>query len=151
MAIVRLHFRLSKDLKAQLDDSVKRDGYGPRGKSRWIRESLLAMEDHDKEMKYIGQGDLVDGPPKISELFTVPSEIDSLLDDMLLRLRICEPATNVDRSILLRSAIRFRLRNSHLFPGKPSSSSKGRSTQMKRVVQQPLPPGRHSRKTVQGE
>lgn len=123
MAVARIHIRLSEQLKKKLDEQVKADGYGARGKSKWIRESIRVMEKNDRQMKYLGQGDHIDGPHKKSELITVPFEISSLIADMLLRFRVREPGTDVDRSLLLRSAIRYRLRNPDLFIAKPSPSS----------------------------
>jgi hypothetical protein len=127
MAVERIHIHISAKLKEALDSQVKAEGYGPRGKSKWIRESVLKMDELDERMTFYGQGDSLDKPYELDELITVSPAVSSLLKDMLLRLRVREPASSPDMSVLLRSAIRYRLQHPDFFIAKPSSSSSASS------------------------
>ena len=39
---------------------VEMDQYGPRGKSRWIREALIAMLEDDPRMLMVAVGDALE-------------------------------------------------------------------------------------------
>ncbi|MDR5728930.1 MAG: hypothetical protein RB191_16060 [Terriglobia bacterium] len=105
-------------LKKALMCKVESDGYGVRGKSKWIREAFLAMIDRDPGLQYVGQGDRIE-PQDEQELITLPKDLSLLLSDKVLQLRLAAPTLEGPRSLLLRSAIRYRLANPGSFLAKP--------------------------------
>src|SRR5207248_722360 len=95
--------------------------YGTRGKSKWIREAFLLMLKYDPKMMLVGQGDSLDGINKVRDLITLPLEIKDLLDSKVLLLKTTAVFPEAGISLILRSAIRFRLDNPMRILGKPSS------------------------------
>jgi predicted DNA-binding protein len=125
MAVERIALRLSADLKARLSARVSEDQYGTRGKSRWIREALVSMIEADPHMQRVGQGDQLDQHSD-NDLFTFSRPFMVWFNDKILEYQMGAPGVPGVRTLLLRSAIRFRLENPDRFLAKPSSAAIGR-------------------------
>jgi hypothetical protein len=125
MSVERFPLRISADLKARLSARVVQDQYGPRGKSRWIREALVKMLEDDPNMHRVGQGDKLE-EHKMKELVTFSDSFVLWLKDKILEFQIGAPGLIGARSLLLRSAIRFRLDRPEVFLAKLPSSSRQR-------------------------
>lgn len=121
MSVERFPLRISADLQARLSARVVEDRYGPRGKSRWIREALVKMLEDDPGFHRVGQGDKLE-KHKSKELVTFSNSYVVWLNEKILEFQIGAPGLIGARSLLLRSAIRFRLDRPEAFIAKPPSS-----------------------------
>lgn len=120
MAVQRIALRISADLKARLSERVSKDNYGDRGKSRWIREALVKMLEEDPHMQRVGQGDKLEEHGE-SDLVTLSRSFMVWFADKILEFQMGAPGVPGVRSLLLRSAIRFRLERPEIFLAKLSS------------------------------
>lgn len=120
MAVERFPLRISAELKTRLSTRVLQDHYGPRGKSRWIREALVKMLEDDPHMQCVGQGDKLEEHNQ-NELVTFSNSFVLWLADKILEFQMGAPGVIGARSLLLRSAIRFRLEKPDIFVAKLSS------------------------------
>ena len=109
----RIHVWLSRPLHARLLESVKRDGYSPRQVSLWIQEALTRLEEDDPMLQRATVGDAREENSYRSTVSLAYASLE-LLDEISGRV------IGVDRSMVVRSAIRFRLEHSSLFTRKPS-------------------------------
>ena len=100
---------------------VKADHYGPRGKSRWIREALLVMLKDDPDMLRVAVGDALDGINNTRDLITLSRELKGELETAVFTLKTRGAFVDAAEAVLFRSAIRFRLDHPQLFLAKPSS------------------------------
>lgn len=120
MAVDRVALRISAQLKDRLSKRVLNDNYGERGKSRWIREALVKMLEDDPFMQRVGQGDMLEQHDE-SDLITFSKTFMTWFEDKILEFQMGAPGLMGVRSLLLRSAIRFRLESPEIFLAKPSS------------------------------
>ena len=125
MAVERFPLRISAELKTRLSERVIADHYGPRGKSRWIREALVKMLEDDPHMQRVGQGDKLEEHDE-KDLVTFSNSFVLWLADKVLEFQMGAPGVIGARSLLLRSAIRFRLDRPDIFLAKPSFLPDGR-------------------------
>jgi len=121
MAVERVNIRMPSALRERMRVRVQNDQYGPRGKSRWIREALVAMLEDDPQMLMVAVGDELDGVNDTRELITLPTDLKDKLETAVFRLRTRGAFTDAAEAVLLRSAIRFRLEEPRRFIAKPSS------------------------------
>jgi len=115
----RILVRISSSLKERLTKAVSEDAYGPRGVSRWVREAFIRMVCDDPNLETLGLGDEQDSPHDDRLELTVPrnSHFVEELRDTALSVRIGAPMIEGPQSLLIRSAVRYRLNNPTLFSG----------------------------------
>jgi hypothetical protein len=118
MASRPFRVRMSEALAEAFERDLKRAGYGPRKKGVWVGEALHQLERTDPQLQRCGVGDELDSPRTRSLGITLEREDFSLLQSLVLRFRQGSPLVEGVRALVLRSAIRNRLR----FSSKTASS-----------------------------
>jgi hypothetical protein len=83
-------------------------GYGLRGKSRWIREAIVGLLDSDRRLALVGVGDEL-GERDATEVVVLTLEIEERISDTVRILRQQDPYIEGVKSQIIRSAIRYRL------------------------------------------
>lgn len=72
--IKRIPFRLPKHLKRQLQRSMVDDGYGLKGKSRWIIEAIESLFTDPSWLSQVLDGDIIEGHEATEDAY-LPIEI----------------------------------------------------------------------------
>lgn len=96
-------------LKVQLSEAVKADGYGGKGKSRWVREALKQLFEDDPELVTVGLGDALE-TNDAEDTFYLDEEGMGFIDHAVTMVRAQDPRFEGVQSALLRAAIRWRFR-----------------------------------------
>jgi len=104
--------RLSSTLAEAFAADMERSGYGPRQKGVWIGEALKQLERDDPELQRCGIGDDLDVPRGVSLGITLGREDFARLQGIVLRIRQGSPLVEGVRALVVRSAIRNRVRSS---------------------------------------
>lgn len=102
--------RLSTTLADAFERALRREGYGPRRKGVWVGEALEQLEREDAGLKKVGVGDALDAPRDRSLGLALRWEHFQLLKHLILRFRQGAPLVEGVRAIVVRSAIRLRVR-----------------------------------------
>jgi hypothetical protein len=102
--------RISDALADAFEKDLKQAGYGPRQKGAWIGEALQQLERSDPQLQRCGVGDELDTPRSRSLGINLEREDFSLLQSLVLRIRQGSPLVEGVRALVVRSAIRNRLR-----------------------------------------
>ena len=110
MASRPFRVRMSESLAEAFELDLKKAGYGPRKKGLWVGEALQALERNDPQLQRCGVGDDLDAPRSRSLGITLEREDFSLLQSLVLRFRQGSPLVEGVRALVVRSAIRNRLR-----------------------------------------
>jgi hypothetical protein len=118
MASRPFRVRMSEALAQAFETDMKKTGYGPRKKGVWVGEALQQLERTDPQLQRCGVGDELDAPRSRSLGITLEREDFSLLQSLVLRFRQGSPLVEGVRALVVRSAIRNRIR----FSLKASSS-----------------------------
>jgi hypothetical protein len=108
MTKVKISFVLPQAMQQDLKETMIREGYDLKGKSRWVSEavdSLLTMETYADLVKI---NDEMSGFEKL-ESVVVAREMKQQLDDAVIQIRTKYPAIEGVQSRILRTAIVQRL------------------------------------------
>ena len=100
--------KIQKSLNGNLTQRVVRDGYGMKGKSKWIVEAVikfLALEDYPY---YVHLADDVDNLEDVL-CIRFPIEMYQKIDEAVIRIRKDYPAMEAVQSHLIRASIMQRL------------------------------------------
>ena len=103
----KLTFVVPASLQMELRECVARDGYGFRGKSKWVSEaidSLLILNNYIELVHY--SEDMQDFT--CSETVLVDAALKSRLDAAILAIRQAYPTLEGVQSAILRTAIMQR-------------------------------------------
>lgn len=100
--------RLPKEVRDEMLQAIVADGYGLRGKSRWVVEAIenLLLLPNYHELVDIGVE--IEGLTEV-EAFYLPSKIKYALDDALLNIRKHYPTMEGVKSSIVRTGIMQRL------------------------------------------
>lgn len=104
--------RLSSALADAFEHALRREGYGPRQKGLWLGEALERLQREDSALVKVGVGDALDVPRDRSMALSLRREHSQLLDHLVLRFRQSAPLVEGVRALVVRSAIRLRVRAS---------------------------------------
>lgn len=110
--------KFPQGLHEKLLQRVIADGYGMRGKSKWIMESIQLF------LSLPNYPDLVDIATEMQDL-TIPvslrltREVATQLDDAVLEIRKQFPILEAVRSNIVRASVMQRLLGTHLLPRSP--------------------------------
>lgn len=104
--------RVSSALAEAFESDLHRAGYGPRQKGVWIGEALKQLERDDPQLLRCGLGDDLDVPREKSLGITLAREDFARLQELVLRIRQGSPLVEGVRALVVRSAIRHRVRSS---------------------------------------
>jgi len=89
---------------------IKAEGYGQRGKAKWISEAIVDLIDNKEFLELMSVGldepsDLLSAPDGIS----VNTDVRTKLDEALKTLRLEYPESQSYQSAIVRTAIFQRL------------------------------------------
>lgn len=115
---VKITFRLPNALSGEVADAMKRDGYSPKKKSVWIEESLLSMVRNDPDLSESLIGDKAQGLNTRRIVVALSAGARQQLKDTIVRLRLQMPMIEGVQSVVLRAAMRFRVRHPESFTKK---------------------------------
>ena len=111
----KLAVRIPPALSDQIAQAMARDGYSRNRQSLWVEESLLALSRHDPDMGQSLVGDRAQGPNRRQMIVLLSEHACDTLRDLIIRLRLQVPTIEGVQSLVLRCAIRFRIRNPERF------------------------------------
>jgi metal-responsive CopG/Arc/MetJ family transcriptional regulator len=108
MKIMMTSIKLQKVLHFKLQQQVISDGYGMRGKSKWIIE---AVEDLLKIPDYPSLVDIAVDMDHLTEVVSIrlPEALILKIDDAIINVRREYPAMEAVKSNLVRASIMQRL------------------------------------------
>lgn len=115
---VKITLRLPIALVDDVAQAMKRDGYSPKRKSVWIEEALLSMGHHDPDLSESLVGDKAQGANTNRVVVALSSTARQQLKDTIVRLRLQMPTIEGVQSVVLRCAMRFRVRHPECFATK---------------------------------
>jgi hypothetical protein len=110
MASRPFRVRMSDALAEAFDRDMKKAGYGPRKKGVWVGEALQQLDRDDPQLQRCGVGDDLDAPRSRTLGISLEREDFSLLQSLVLRFRQGSPLVEGVRALVVRSAIRSRIR-----------------------------------------
>lgn len=104
----KITFNLPKEMNNELREKVVKDGYGMRGKSRWVQESVESL------LVTTGYEDLVSYSDEMGQFETVdsvmmPRDLKKKIDKTILEIRKKYPGLEGIQSRIVRTAILQRL------------------------------------------
>jgi metal-responsive CopG/Arc/MetJ family transcriptional regulator len=104
--------KLQKKLHYKVQQRVIGDGYGMRGKSKWVIE---AIEEFLMLPDYPSLVDIADDMDHLSELVSIrlPENLMTRLDKAIIQVRRQYPAMEGVKSNLIRASIMQRLIRAH--------------------------------------
>lgn len=100
-------FKIPADFELKMNQTLVSDGYGLRGKSKWICDaivSLLTFSDQEFIMDCIEYADEFENLDK-NMSFRPTEEVDHLLNDWVIKARIKMPALEGVKSKIIRACI----------------------------------------------
>ena len=97
------------NLKTTLRQVVADDGYGGKGKSRWVREALTQLFKHDPDLMNVGVGDDLE-VNDAEDAFFLSMENGLAIDAAVEIIRSQYPRAEGVQSAIIRAAVRYRLR-----------------------------------------
>lgn len=110
MASKPFRVRMSQMLAEAIEKDMKKAGYGPRKKGVWVGEALQQLDRDDPQLQRCGVGDDLDAPRDRSLGIALERQDFSLLQSLVLRFRQGSPLVEGVRALVIRSAIRNRIR-----------------------------------------
>lgn len=106
---IKITARFTTELKKLMLQAVISDGYGLRGKSKWVSEAI----ENFVKMDYINLVDIGSemsaGELKETESFYLSPVIIDILEEITIKARLAHPKIEGVKSIIIRSSIFQRL------------------------------------------
>jgi hypothetical protein len=109
MTKVKISFVLPQGMQQELKETMVREGYDLKGKSRWVSEAigdLLTLQTYADLVKI---NDEMSGFEKKMESVVIARDLKQQLDDAVIQVRKKYPAIEGVQSRILRTAIMQRL------------------------------------------
>lgn len=105
---VMTSIKLQRNLHKRLEQRIIEDGYGMRGKSKWIIESVEALLDIEDYPTLV---DIAEDMDKLSELISIrlPETLMNRIEKAILHIRRQYPTLEAVQSNLIRASIVQRL------------------------------------------
>lgn len=115
----RITVRLPVSLEMDFMKRVITDGYGMKGKSKWVYEAILHFMRLDDFEEYVEYADEMESPEKTKlQSFYFDLEFVRLLNDSVIKVRKQHPHLEGIKSLIIRSSIIQRLfRNKEVYSG----------------------------------
>ena len=108
MLKTKITFVVPAALQTELRERIIRDGYGLRGKSRWVTEAIQALLVLPDFVSLVQYSEEMHGFEKV-ETVVVTLDLKKQLDEAVLTLRRQHPAAEGVQSSMVRTAIMQRL------------------------------------------
>jgi hypothetical protein len=105
----RVACRMPLALKKMLRQAVTDEGYGGKGKSRWVREALVQLFEQDPVLMNVGVGDDLE-VNDAEDSFSLSPENEWAIDAAVELIRSQYPRAEGVQSAIIRAAVRYRLR-----------------------------------------
>ena len=108
MNVVMTSAKLASTVAQAMMEQVIKDGYGMRGKSRWITEAIenfLQLPDYRELVNIASEMEELDAVVSIRS----PKELQNKIDKALVVVRIAYPKMEGVRSNIIRASILQRL------------------------------------------
>lgn len=112
---IKVSLRMPEALYADVADAMSRDAYSAKKKSVWIEEALFAMARHDSDLSESLVGDKAQGVNKKQIVVALSLSARRQLKESIVRLRLQLPTIEGVQSLVLRCAMRFRIRHPECF------------------------------------
>ena len=109
----RVGVRVSKTMLSGMHEALKTDGVGPRGKSAWVEEGIRQLLDVDAKAmtdRRIFTGDERE-PNTEGEVVSLTEDVLDQITTRIVELRMLDPLLEDVQSMLIRAAIRRRIRS----------------------------------------
>lgn len=111
----KIALRIPPPLGADVEQAMASEGYSRKRQSLWIEEALMALARHDPDMGQSLVGDRTQGPNRRQMIVALTEPARETLTDLIIRLRLQVPTIEGVQSLVLRCAMRFRIRNPAFF------------------------------------
>ena len=111
----KIALRVPPALSDEVDGAMARDGYSRKRKSLWVEEALYTVQNHDPDLSQSIVGDRAQGRNTRQMIIALGPEAHDVLKDLIIRLRLQVPTIEGVQSLVLRCAMRFRIRNPEHF------------------------------------
>ena len=119
---VKIAVRVPIALATEVDAAIVRDCYSPKRKSVWVEETLFALARHDADMSESLVGDRAQGANEKQLVIALSRAAREQLRDSIIRLRLQLPTLEGVQSVVIRCALRFRIRHPEFFPVRETKS-----------------------------
>lgn len=102
----KITVRFPKRLKAEMQASLIKSGYGLHGKSRWLKEAIESFLSRPDYIDYVDHG-LDINQPELTEVeaFYLDTDTINLLKDAFMKIRVNDPLFEGVKSALIRAAV----------------------------------------------
>ncbi|HEX2548649.1 MAG TPA: hypothetical protein VHM20_02385 [Gammaproteobacteria bacterium] len=106
----KITVRFPKRLKSEMQAALIKSGYGLHGKSRWLKEAIIALLKLKDFVEYVDQGISIN-QAELSEVeaFYFDIETIQLLKSAYLQIRAQNPLFEGPQSALIRAAVIYHL------------------------------------------
>ena len=112
---IKIALRVPPALAEDVDGAMARDGYSRKRKSFWVEEALFSVQNHDPDLSQSLVGDRAQGRNTRQMILALGPEAHDVLKDLIIRLRLQVPTIEGVQSLVLRCAMRFRIRHPERF------------------------------------
>ena len=112
---IKIALRVPPALSDEVDGAMARDGYSRKRKSLWVEEALFSVRNHDPDLSQSLVGDRAQGRNTRQMIIALGPEAHDVMKDLIIRLRLQVPTIEGVQSLVLRCAMRFRIRNPEYF------------------------------------
>ena len=106
----KITVRFPKRLKAEMQASLIKSGYGLHGKSRWLKEAITAFLRQSNFVDFVEQGiDINQAELSEVEAFYLDQDTILLLKNAFVKIRVKYPLFEGVQSALIRAAVVYSL------------------------------------------
>lgn len=106
----KITVRISKRLKTEMQSALIRSGYGLRGKSRWLNETIASFLNQNHFIDFVEHGiDINQAELTEVEAFYLNAETIQQLQEAFVKIRIKYPLFEGVQSAIIRASIIYQL------------------------------------------
>lgn len=106
---IKITARFTMELKNLMLQAIINDGYGLRGKSKWVSEAIEGFIGMDYISLVDIGSEMSAGELKETESFYLSPPIVDVLEEIIVKARLANPKIDGVKSIVIRSSIFQRL------------------------------------------
>ena len=101
---IKMTFAVPGTLKTELQQRVIKDGYGLRGKSKWVSEAIRSLFEYKSHIDLINYSDEINGLDKM-ETVVLDYDLKQMLESKIVDVRKEYPSLEGVKSKILRTSI----------------------------------------------
>ncbi len=105
---IKITFTIPKDLQVELREQVIQEGYGFRGKSKWVSEAIQELIGLSNFPELVSYNEHMKGFDKV-ETIVIEYSLKIKLEEALLKIRAIYPSLEGIQSRIIRTAVLQRL------------------------------------------